>query len=395
MPLELRLLSSIAELPEATWDALLREDSSPFVEWAYLEALEHSGCVDPKRGWAPRHVALFRGTRLVAAAPCYVKGNSEGEFVFDHGWASGAQRLGVKYYPKLLSAVPFTPQVGDRVLVAEGEAREATTGLVADALRTIAFESGLSSGHVLFLEEAQARTFEQRGWAMRRSVQFHFENRGYASFGDFLARAPGFDSKRRNQVKRERRRVGEEGVTVETRRGSEVDDATLEHAYAIYLSTVEKFAWGRRYLNERFFERVRDAWAGREADPRRPRRGQLEVVVARAGERLVAGAINYAKQGRLYGRHWGTIEPLPFVHFEVCYYHSIEECIARGFASFEPGVQGEETKGPRGFSPVLTWSAHVVKDARLDAAVRDYVAREREVLESEYAGLETSRTALR
>jgi hypothetical protein len=385
VPLELRLLASITEVPEVAWDALLRDDSSPFVEWAYLEALEHAGCVDPQRGWAPKHVTLWRGTTLVGAAPAYLKGNSEGEFVFDQGWAAGAQRLGLRYYPKLVSSIPFTPQVGDRVLVAPGEDRAAITALLADALRTIAFESRLSSAHVLFLEDEQARAFEARGWALRSSVQFHFENRGYASFDDFLARAPGFDSKRRNQIKRERRRVAEGGVTVETRRGAEVDDRTLAHAYRVYTSTVDKFSWGRRYLNERFFERVRDAWAGREADPRKPRRGQLEVVIAREGEQFVAGAINYAKGARLYGRHWGTLEERPFLHFEVCYYHSIDECIARGFATFEPGVQGEETKGPRGFLPVIATSAHVVHDPRLDAAVRDFLAREREAVAVAYA----------
>lgn len=388
MPLELRLLSSIAEVPAAAWDALLRADSSPFVEHAYLEALEHAGCVDPRRGWAPRHVTLWRGAAggatLVAAAPAYLKGNSEGEFVFDHAWAQGAQRLGVRYYPKLVSSIPFTPQIGDRVLVAPGEDRAASVGLVADALRTIAFESGLSSAHALFLEDEQARAFEARGWALRSSVQFHFENRGYASFDDFLARAPGFDAKRRNQIRRERRRVLEEGVAIETRRGAEIDDRTLELAYQFYVSTVEKFSWGRRYLNERFFERVRDAWAGREGDPLRPRLGQLEIVVAREAGRPLAGAINYAKAGRLYGRHWGALEQRPLLHFEVCYYHSIDECIARGFATFEPGVQGEETKGPRGFLPVISRSAHVVRDARLDGAVRDYLAREREAVEGEY-----------
>jgi hypothetical protein len=385
VPLELRLLSSIDEVSAEAWDALLRDDSSPFVEHAYLSALEGSGCVDAQRGWAPRHVALFRGSTLVAAAPAFLKGNSEGEFVFDHAFAQAAQRLGVRWYPKLLCAIPFTPQVGDRVLVAKGEDRAATTALVADALRTIAFESKLSSAHVLFLEQAQAAAFEARGWALRSSVQFHFENRGYESFDDFLARGPAFDSKRRNQIRRERRRVIEDGITLETRRGGDVDDRTLELAYRCYLSTVDKFVWGRRYLNERFFARVRDAWAGREAEPLRPRRGQLEIVIARAGGRPLAAAINYAKGGRLYGRHWGALEHRPLLHFEVCYYHSIDECIARGFSSFEPGVQGEETKGPRGFLPVITTSAHVVRDARLDAAVRDYLSREREAFAAEYA----------
>ncbi len=386
MPLELRLLDSIAEVPEAAWDALLRDDSSPFVEWRYLEALEHAGCVDARRGWSPRHVALLRGTRLVAAAPAYLKGNSEGEFVFDHAWASAAARANLRYYPKLVCAVPFTPQVGDRVLVAPGEDRAALVAHVADALRAIAVEEGLSSAHALFVEEAQARVFEARGFALRSSVQFQFRNDGYASFEDFLARAPELDSKRRNQIRRERRRVAESGVTIETRRGREVDDDTLARAHEFYLATVDKFVWGRRYLNARFFERLRDAWAGREGDPRNPRRAQLEIVVAREGARPIAGAINYAKAGRLYGRHWGALEERPMLHFEVCYYHSIDECIARGFSSFEPGVQGEGTKRPRGFSPAITTSVHVLTDARLDRAVRDFLAREREAIAAEAGG---------
>lgn len=368
MELEVRLLESMAEVAQRDWDRLLAPDSSPFVEWAWLEALERTGCVAAERGWLPRHLAIYRGDTLVAAAPAYMKGNSEGEFVFDHQWAAAAQRhFRVRWYPKLVFAVPFTPATGDRVLVAPELDRDEVRAVVADVVPRLVDELEVSSAHVLFpLREEQDR-FVDRGWLRRFGVQYHWSNEGFSTFEDFLATLP---SKKRTQIRRERRAVRDAGIVVETRRGDAIDDETLEAAYRFYLSTVDKFVWGRRYLNERFFRLIHERWA----------RDRLEVVVAREGSRLIAGALNVHKGGRLYGRYWGADEDRPFLHFEVCFYHSIDEAIARGVQVFEPGAGGEH-KRARGFRPTLTRSAHHVRDARLRAALSDFCAREAEYVE--------------
>lgn len=376
--LEIRLLERIAEVPEHDWDALLAPDSSPFVEWAWLEALEATGCAAPDRGWLPRHIALYRDGKLIAAAPAYVKGNSEGEFVFDWQWASLAeQRLGVRYYPKLIVAVPFTPATGDRVLALPGEDRAAIRRAIADVLPKIADELELSGAHLLFPREDEQRDFVERNWIERHGVQFHWFNQGFRTFEDFLATVP---SKKRTQIRRERRAVRDAGIVVETRTGQQLDDATMECAYRFYLSTVDKFVWGRRYLNERFFQLIRDRWAS----PREGR-GALEIVVAREGDRPIAGAINIRKNDRLYGRYWGADEDRPFLHFEVCYYHSIDEAIERRLAVFEPGAGGEH-KAKRGFRPTLTHSAHHLRDRKLRTVIADHCARESEYLRKVVAG---------
>jgi predicted N-acyltransferase len=321
---------------------------------------------------------VFRGDRLVAAAPAYLKGNSEGEFVFDWSWASVAERLGIEYYPKLVAAVPFTPATGDRVLVAKGEDEAKLRALVADALAVVAQELRTSSAHVLFPRRDEAHVFAERGWALRSGVQFHWKNQGFRTYDDFLST---FDSKRRHQLRRERRVLRERGIVVETRRGPEIDDATLAHAYRFYLATVDKFVWGRRYLNEQFFRLARERFAGARDDLLQPRRASIEVVLARQGDRVLGGAFNVAKAGRLYGRYWGADIDVPFLHFEVCYYHSIEQCIARGFTAFEPGAGGEH-KARRGFAPTVTHSVHRIHDRRLDRIVREFLPRERAHVEA-------------
>jgi predicted N-acyltransferase len=371
--LELRLHERIADVPQAVWDALLLPDSSPFMEWAWLEALEQTGCVAASRGWLPRHLTLWRGDKLVAAAPAYIKGNSEGEFVFDHQWASVAMRLRVEYYPKLVISVPFTPVTGDRVLVAPGEDRTEMRAAIAELASAVIDQLELSSAHMLFPRQDELDAFEGRGWAPRLGVQFHWHNQGFAKFDDFLS---SLGSKKKHQIKRERRKLAEQGIVVETVRGRDIDDRLLAHAFRCYLATVDKFAWGRRYLNKRFFGLIRDRWADDE---------RLEIVVARIGDRPIAAAVNVAKHKRLYGRYWGCTEEHEFLHFEVCYYHSIEACIARGFEAFEPGAGGEH-KARRGFRPTLTRSVHRIRDPRLDAIVRDYLPREAEYMRKVVGG---------
>lgn len=369
--LEIKLIDRIAEVPASDWDALLAPDSSPFLEHAWLDALEQTGCVAAERGWLARHVTMWRDGTLVAAVPAYIKGNSEGEFVFDHQWAGAAQRhFRVRWYPKMIFAVPFTPATGDRVIALPGIDRSAIRMAIADVMPKVIDQMELSSVHLLFPRKDEQDDFVSRGWLRRHGVQYHWFNEGFRTFDDFLASLP---SKKRTQIRRERRGIRDAGITVETRTGSAIDEETIAAAYQFYLATVDKFAWGRRYLNESFFRRIAERW------------DKLEIVVAREGSRLLAGAINIRKNDRLYGRYWGAIEDRPFLHFEVCFYHSIEDAIARGIQVFEPGAGGEH-KRSRGFRPTLTHSAHYIRDEKLRLTLEDHCQREAEYLQRIVSG---------
>jgi predicted N-acyltransferase len=362
--IEMRLHRSIAELPRADWDSLLGPDAPPFLSFTFLEALERTGCVSSKRGWLPTHLALWENDRLVAAAPAYLKGNSEGEFVFDFGWADYADRLNVKYYPKLVMAVPFTPATGSRVLVRDESQRERLVFALAEGLRQLLVTQNISSAHVLFLPRDQAESFERAGFAARWGIQYHWRNQNFQTFEDFLSTLP---SKKRTQIRRERKEMDKLGIRIETLRGNEITPQAIDAMYQFYEITVDKFRWGRRYLNRAFFfdicERMRDG---------------VEIVMATdASGRPVGGAFNLVGGDALYGRYWGATADVPFLHFNVCYYHSIEQCIFRKIARFEPGAGGEH-KRVRGFDPTLTYSVHHLVDTRLSAAIREYLGRERE-----------------
>jgi len=365
---ELRIHQSIREIPEADWNALRGVGEAPFLQWAFFETLETTGCTRPQVGWLPHHLTIFEGERLVAAAPAFLKGNSEGEFVFDHAWANAAQRAGIEYYPKLLVAVPFTPATAPRLLVAEGQEEDKLAGVFSEGLRQLVSRMEISSAHVLFPPQRQAEMFADKGLAHRFGLQFQWKNAGYSTYDDFLAR---FSSKRRNQWKRERREMERQGISIETLRGGDLSPEIVDAMFGYYTATVDKFYWGRRYLNRAFFEEI----------VKRLPEG-VEVVLARIGKKPIAGALNFAGKDALYGRYWGASEDRPFLHFNVCYYHSIEQCILRKLSRFEP-VAGGEHKVSRGFEPTITHSVHHVRDGRLDAAVRDYLAREREALERE------------
>ncbi len=366
-----RVIDALKQVPREDWDALLPADrpGTPFLSWDFLQALEEAGCAAPAQGWLPMHLTVWRDDVLLAGAPAYLKGNSNGEFVFDWAWADLAQRLGRPYYPKLILAVPFTPVTGARLLVrpdVPAAEQPVLRGVLLSAARTLSQQVGLSSVHVLFPQEAEAEALIGAGLARRVGVQFHWRNDGYRDFDDFLSR---FSAKRRHMMRRERAEVRRAGFTVRTARGR-LSESEVAAMYRFYVSTVDKFFYGQRYLNERFFQLLAE---------RMP--GTLEFVQARAGSgpdaRLVAGAINLADGDRLYGRYWGQLEGEEhrFLHFEVCYYHSIEECITRGFTAFEPGAGGEH-KLSRGFEPTLTYSAHDLLDGDLDRPVRAFLQRE-------------------
>jgi predicted N-acyltransferase len=359
--LEVRVHPSISLIPEATWDALDGVRGVPFLSHAWLETLEKTGCVGARAGWVPHHLTLHRGERLVAAAPAYLKDNSEGEFVFDWGWASAAERAHIPYYPKLVVAVPFTPATASRLLVADPADRPRLLPALAEALRAVVREEDLSSAHVLFPTADEATELAAAGLAHRHGVQFHWHNPGYATMDDFLAR---FSSKRRNQIRREMREMGKQGITITTERGP-FDPAIVDAMFGFYLATVDKFTWGRRYLNRAFFEEICHKLAG-----------AVEIVLAREGGRIIAGAFNLRGERALFGRYWGAREERPFLHFNVCFYHSIEACIANKVERFEPGAGGQH-KLVRGFEPTITHSVHHLAHPGLDRAVREFLERER------------------
>jgi predicted N-acyltransferase len=365
---ELRVYDAIEQVPQRAWDALADGEATPFVRWHWLEALEKSGCATGATGWQPCHLTLWRGDELAAAAPAYIKEDSDGDFSRDWGWADAAMRARIAYYPKLVLTVPFTPCTGRRVLVRAGEDRAELTEILVGGARKLAKQMGLSSVHALFPLADEARELEAAGLARRVSYQYHWRNDGYGSFDEFLTR---FGSKKRNQAKRERASVAQHGLGLRTLREAELRDEPqkwADAAYELHRSTVDKLMWGRRWINRAFYRRVVEHMPE-----------NLELVVAErlSDGKLVAGAFNVASKTHLYGRYWGCFEEYRFLHFNVCMYHSIDECIRRGVQVFEGGAGGEH-KIPRGFEPAETFSSHLFLDERLDRPIRDFISREAE-----------------
>jgi uncharacterized protein len=362
MPVEIALARRMADIDRGEWDALVGDDGSPFLEWDWLDALEQAGCVAGKTGWAPYHLTVRADGVLVAAAPMYLKGHSQGEFVFDHTWAEAADRAGLDYYPKLLVAVPMTPATGMRILTHPGHARGPLLTLVADALRDLCISNKLSSVHVNFCAEDEIAPLQAAGFLHRQGVQYHWRNHDYGTFDDYLAR---MRSKRRTEVRREQRLVADAGVTVTPLTGDAIADELFEPMFRLYKSTIDKLYWGRQYLNAAFFDQLRRRW-----------KRNLCFVAAQRGDELLAGAINVQKNGVLYGRYWGCFEEVRQLHFVVCYYAGIAHCIDRGLRRFEPGAGGEY-KHWRGFDAAVTHSLHFVAHEGLARAVGDFLARER------------------
>lgn len=357
LPAQLKIHRSIRDIPREAWNALLSEDSTPFVDHRYLTAMEESGA----SGWHPRHLGVWQGNRLVAAAPAYVKEDSLGEFVFDGAWATAAERIRFAWYPKLVIGLPFTPVTGPRLLVARGEDVAARRGQLVRGAIEYARKERFSSIHVHFHTEGEVQPFETEGFASRYGVQYHWRNQGYATPADFLER---FRSDRRTQIKRERRAVADAGIALRTLRGEEVVALDAAEISTLYDRTVDR-NFGERFLSADFFRALL-----------RDMPEHVEFVEARKDGRRIAGAFNLASKSTLYGRYWGSFEEQPFLHFNVCLYHPVDECIARGVQRFEPGAGGEH-KLTRGFPPVLTYSSHLVFHPALDSAVRQYLTAER------------------
>jgi predicted N-acyltransferase len=347
------------------WNALLSAQAqpTPFMQLQYLAALHASGSAVPSTGWRPRFVTLRRGGRLVAAAPAYLKSHSYGEYVFDWAWAEAYQRHGLRYYPKLLVAVPFTPVPGSRLLAASDEDREA----LLRALQQLAETGGWSSAHLLFHDEADARAVQAAGWMQRHNVQFHWQQREgtpYADFTDFLA---ALQRDKRKKIQQERRRVAEAGVAFTALAGNEIDEASWDFFYRCYTLTYRAHH-STPYLTRGFF-----------ANMAREMQDHWLMFVAHQGDEPIAASLVALDPGRrrAFGRYWGCTRPLPCLHFEACYYQPLQWCIAKGYQAFEGGAQGEH-KMARGLLPEPTSSAHWLAHPAFADAVQDFLNREGE-----------------
>ncbi|MPT27718.1 MAG: N-acetyltransferase [Achromobacter sp.] len=353
-PLRLTIETDLSRVAAPQWDALAGDQ--PFLRHAFLHALHDSGCAAPRTGWSPHYLMLWRGDTLAGAVPLYLKSHSRGEYVFDYAWADAFERHGLRYYPKLLAAVPFTPVSGPRLLAARDEDRDTLVrGLVA-----FAEEIQVSSLHLLFPAAADLRALRQAGFMIRESVQFHWTNPGYADFDAFLAT---MSHDKRKKIRQDRKKVAQAGLAFRWLRGAQIDAAALDFFYQCYCHTY--FNHGNPpYLSREFFLRAY-----------RDQPDAFVLILAERDGQPVAAALNLAGGDALYGRYWGATEYVPGLHFETCYLQAIAFCIAHGLARFEGGAQGEH-KMARGLLPTPTWSAHWVADPRFAAAIQHFLDEE-------------------
>jgi uncharacterized protein len=350
-----RIVDSLEGVAPGDWDALA--GGNPTVSHAFLDSLHRAECATEETGWKPQYLTEWNGTRLVGAVPLYVKSHSYGEYVFDWAWADAYERHGLPYYPKLLAAVPFTPAAGPRLLAADPKVRAA----LASALIELARESGASSLHVLFPMEDDAEALRAAGMLERRGVQFHWRNEGYASFEDFLSR---LSHDKRKKIRQERRRVEAAGVRFRLVIGNEASGADWDFFTRCYRRTYAEHR-STPYLNRRFFGMIAERMGE-----------QVLLVIAEREGKPIAAALDLFTGDALYGRYWGSVDYVPGLHFEACYYQAMEFCIERGIKRFEGGAQGEH-KHARGFLPEVTRSLHWLAHPAFYRAVDEYLARER------------------
>ena len=377
----LDLAPSIAEIPATEWDRVAGS-ANPFVSHAFLRALEDGGATGGDSGWDPMHLLLRDGDgRLAAAMPHYLKHHSYGEYIFDHSWANAFMRAGGEYYPKMLSAVPFTPATGPRFLVGDVDAARAghLRAALANGMTQYLERFGLSSAHINFLPEHDISALSDAGWMVRSSIQFHWQNDGYADFDAFLA---ALSSRKRKNIRKERRMVADAGVRLLRLTGDDITATHIDHFYRFYMSTIDR-KWGGAYLTEEVFHQLHASMADR-----------MLLVMAEYGGRIIGGALNFIGEDTLFGRNWGADLDIPCLHFEACYYQAIEFAIERGLKTVEAGAQGFH-KVQRGYLPVTTHSAHWIAHDGFRAAVARFLDAERRGIDEEINAIEMQATPFR
>ncbi|WP_159851558.1 GNAT family N-acetyltransferase [Brevundimonas sp. G8] len=371
MIFQISVHEGIADIGREAWDACARPTGDPFVSYDFLHACEASGSAAPRQGWAPRHLAL-RGedNAVLGVMPLYLKGNSQGEYVFDHSWADAYERAGGRYYPKLLGAVPFTPATGPRFLNhPETDAATVRQALIQGAV-TLVERLGVSSLHVNFPTEPEWSAMAEAGLLPRQDIQFIWRNNGYRTFDDFLG---ALSANRRKTIKRERRDA-QADLDIRILTGADITEAHWDAFFAFYMDTGSR-KWGQPYLTRDFFSRVGATMADR-----------IALVMAFRDQTPIAGALNFIGRDALYGRQWGTLEDVPFLHFELCYYQAIDFAISRGLSRVEAGAQGDH-KIARGYLPSPVYSAHFIADPALRDPVARYLDGERPAMQAEMAAM--------
>lgn len=362
-----RLYGPATTIGQAAWDACANPDGGadphPFTRYAFFAACEESGSATARNGWRPCHLAIEDGGEIAGILPLYLKNHSRGEYVFDHGWADAFERAGGSYYPKLQASVPFTPVTGRRLLVRHGHDETRIHAELLQAACVAAEELKASSVHITFLTQEEWNEAGAGGYLLRIDQQFHWENRGYAHFDEFLGDLA-------SAKRKERASVRDAGVEFDWLTGSDLTEAHWDQFFAFYMDTGDR-KWGQPYLTRRFFSMIGQGMAD-----------QVLLIMARKNGRTIAGALNFFGDGVLYGRNWGSVEYVPFLHFETCYYQAIDFAIARGLKRVEAGAQGEH-KLLRGYMPTPTYSAHHIVHPGLRRAVGDYLMREREAVEEQ------------
>ncbi|MEX3008763.1 GNAT family N-acetyltransferase [Hoeflea sp. TYP-13] len=370
----IRIVNSFNDIDLDDWSGLCGTGRSkeecaqynPFVSHAYLSALEDAGCATADTGWLGQHLLLETTSgSLLGALPCYLKSHSQGEYVFDHGWADAFERAGGHYYPKLQASIPFTPATGPRLLCRNGVGIQHVRAALSSGLATLTDRLGVSSAHVTFVPESEVSVFKDQGYLLRTDQQFHFVNDGYDDYRGFLE---SLASRKRKALKRERRVALENDISIDWITGSDLTESVWDTFFEFYMDTGSR-KWGRPYLTREFFSLISQHMAK-----------DILLVMAKRDQRYVAGAINFIGSDTLFGRHWGCIEDHPFLHFEVCYHQAIEFAIANGLRTVEAGAQGEH-KLSRGYMPVRTNSAHLIRHSGLKNAVADYLQHERNDVE--------------
>ena len=362
--LAIKIIRKISEVGRADWDRLLGQ-GSPFMKWDWLDSLEQSGCVNEETGWLPHHIIVERGGKIVGGCPMYLKLHSMGEFVFDFEWAEYAHRLGIRYYPKMLVGIPFTPVTGPRFLTDPRENRRELIQLMGRALMQVAEDNKISSVHVNFCLPDEGEALKELGYIPRLGLQFHWQNRGYHSFDEYLA---AFRSDRRTKIKRERRELSQQGITIRAVQGDGLKAAQLGAMFQLYKNHVERLTYGHQYLTREFFDAM-----SRRFTP------HICLMLAERDAKIIAGTFNIQDGSVLYGRYWGSSEEVRYLHFNVCYYSAIEHCILSGLGRFEAGAGGS-FKQMRGLDPEPTTSLHYIVHEGFRRAVEKHLSQEREAI---------------
>ena len=358
-----RLAGRAFDIGRTAWNACAGTEH-PFTRYEFFDAVEASGSATVKTGWRPLHLVVERDGRIEGILPLYLKNHSQGEYVFDHAWADALERAGGDYYPKLQASVPFTPATGRRLLTAPGADEDAMRAALLSTGANAVKELHASSLHITFLTEDEWRAAGDAGYLLRTDQQFHWQNRGYTSFDQFLGE---LNSPKRKNLRKEREAVRAEGVEFDWLTGNDLTEAAWDQFFAFYMDTGGR-KWGHPYLTREFFSRVGTSMSD-----------QILLVMAKRHGRYIAGALNFFGGDTLFGRNWGCSEFVPFLHFETCYYQAIDFAIARGLAKVEAGAQGEH-KLMRGYMPATTYSAHYIAHPGLRRAIDDYLKREREAV---------------